>query len=276
MEFVTVQVFPASCNLLLRPNILFSTLYVALRPQSMLYPESERQSLTDYPQSAVLLEKLAVPLPLFYGIRSFITIFTRVSVWSPPLSQLRPVHILPYHLFEIQFCIILPSALFVLHFRFSSQQSPVSAVFHSITAVKMTNQFIESELNLLFVYCKSWPRCSRGSSSGSARLLVIDLMLLLRDLCIPVTVDDVTAWAQATRCSGAVGLQWLRTEAVLSVSCSAGLITVSIFQGTAGALQQLLRVVNTIANSLNAPLGSCDLPDAWRYLCMRNENAQWV
>lgn len=35
MEFVTVQVFPASCNILLRPNILFSTLYVALRPQSL-------------------------------------------------------------------------------------------------------------------------------------------------------------------------------------------------------------------------------------------------
>jgi len=53
------------------------------------------------------------------------------------LSQMRPVHILPSHLFEIQLYIILPSALPVPRFRFSSQQSLVSAVvFHSVTAVK--------------------------------------------------------------------------------------------------------------------------------------------
>ena len=53
-------------------------------------------------------------------------------------------------------------------------------------------------------------------------------------------------WCDSLNSSDAMhrsrGLQWLRTEAVLNVICSVGRITVSIFQGIAGALQQLLRV----------------------------------
>lgn len=158
-----------------------------------------------------------------------------------PLSQMRPVHILPSHLFEIQFYIILPSALFVPRFHFSSQRSLVSAVvFHSVTAVKI-NEPVYRIWALLFVYCKLWSSCLWGSSSGSVRLLVFGLMLLFR-LVYPRNCGWCDSLSPSDAMRRSRGLQWLHTEAVLNVICSVGRITVSIFQGIAGALQQLLRV----------------------------------
>ena len=61
------------------------------------------------------------------------------------------------------------------------------------------------------------------------------------------------------------GLQWLRTKAVLNVELLGGAhYSVDISSHCRSTAAVTACVMNTIADSLNAPLGSCDLPDAWR------------